>query len=130
MEFLLQKFRVIGNQGVRMKITDEVPSLTLVTHPSPSQEGIFFSKRNFRREVQRKSFIFKKSEVPEDVKVSGFDNIEIGSYMNPTLSTVSVNWKEYGAMIARLALDILNHKEVGPVQAPVQIIERESSKIS
>jgi hypothetical protein len=44
LEFLLQKFRVIGNQGVRMKIMDEVPSLTLVTHPSPSQEGIFFQK--------------------------------------------------------------------------------------
>jgi hypothetical protein len=44
LEFLLQKFRVIGNQGVRMKIMDEVPSLTLVTHPSPSQEGIFFKK--------------------------------------------------------------------------------------
>ena len=51
LEFLLQKFRVIGNQGVRMKKRD------------------FFSKRNFRREVQRKSFIFKKSEVPEDMKV-------------------------------------------------------------
>jgi DNA-binding LacI/PurR family transcriptional regulator len=37
---------------------------------------------------------------------------------------------EYGATIARLALDILNHKESGPVEVPVQIIERESSKIS
>ena len=26
-------------------------------------------KRNFRREVQRKSFIFNKSEVPDDMKV-------------------------------------------------------------
>ena len=51
LEFLLQKFRIIGNQGVRMKIMDEV------------------QKRNFRREVQRKSFIFNKSEVPEDMKV-------------------------------------------------------------
>ena len=51
LELLLQKFRVIGYQGVRMKIMDEV------------------QKRNFRREVQRKSFIFKKSEVPEDMKV-------------------------------------------------------------
>ena len=51
LELLLQKFRVIGYQGVRMKITDEV------------------QKRNFRREVQRKSFIFNKSEVPEDMKV-------------------------------------------------------------
>ena len=68
LEFLRQKFRVIGNQGVRMKITDEVPSLTLVTHPYPSQEGIF-SKRNFRREVHPNCFIFKKSEVHEDMKV-------------------------------------------------------------
>jgi LacI family transcriptional regulator len=68
--------------------------------------------------------------VPEDVKVAGFDNIAIGSYMSPSLSTVSVDWMEYGATIARLALDILNHKESGPVEVPVQIIERESSKIS
>ena len=51
LKLLLQKFRIIGNQGVRMK-----------------KRG-FFSKRNFRREVQRKSFIFKKSEFPEDMKV-------------------------------------------------------------
>ena len=51
LELLLQKFRIIGNQGVRMKIMDEV------------------QKRNFRREVQRKSFIFNKSEVPDDMKV-------------------------------------------------------------
>ena len=29
----------------------------------------FFSKRNFIREVQRKSFIFNKSEVPDYMKV-------------------------------------------------------------
>ena len=51
LELLLQKFRIIENQRVRMKIMDEV------------------QKRNFRREVQRKSFIFNKSEVPDDMKV-------------------------------------------------------------
>ena len=68
--------------------------------------------------------------VPEDVLVAGFDNIEIGEYMSPTLSTVAVNWKEYGATMARLALDILNHNECKAITVPVQIIERESSKIS
>ena len=29
----------------------------------------FFLSRNFRREVQPKCFIFKKSELPEDVKM-------------------------------------------------------------
>ena len=68
--------------------------------------------------------------VPEDVKVAGFDNIEKGKIVSPTLSTVSVDWKFYGKQFAKLALDILKHKKVETIEIPVQIIERESTKIS
>ena len=68
--------------------------------------------------------------VPEDVMVAGFDNIDKGKYMTPSLSTVSVDWKNYGKLMAKLALDILKHKKVEAIEIPVQIIERESTKIS
>ena len=69
-------------------------------------------------------------KVPEDIKVAGFDNIEKGKWMSPSLSTVAVDWKSYGKEMAKLALDILKHKKVETIEIPVQIIERESTKIS
>lgn len=67
-------------------------------------------------------------KVPDDIMVAGFDNIEIGKYIHPSLSTVSVDWKYYGNKMAKLALDILSQKEVEDIIIPVQIIERESTK--
>ena len=67
-------------------------------------------------------------KVPKDVLVAGFDNIEKSEYMKPSLSTVHVDWKDYGKSIAELALDILNNKEVKTLKIPVQVIERESTK--
>lgn len=68
-------------------------------------------------------------KIPEDILVAGFDDIEKGKYIYPTLSTVSVDWKYYGNQIADLALDILNDHNGHDVEIPVQIIERESTKI-
>lgn len=67
-------------------------------------------------------------KVPKDVKVAGFDDIEKGEFFRPSLSTVRVDWKGYGNSIGKLALDILENKDVETLKVPVQIIERESTK--
>ena len=65
--------------------------------------------------------------VPYDVKVTGFDNIEKGALFSPSLSTVHVDWRNYGEEMAKFALDILNGKEVTTLATPVKIIKRQSS---
>lgn len=66
--------------------------------------------------------------VPNDVKVVGFDNISMGQYFKPTLTTVGVSWYDYGIRLAELALAILANKECEGFEMPVTIIERESSR--
>lgn len=69
--------------------------------------------------------------VPQDYSVVGFDNSEMASYLNPTLSTVDVPSEEMGrlGMEALLALIEAAPEERAPVQKelPVSIILRGSS---
>lgn len=75
-----------------------------------------------------KSLIENGFKVPEQIKVTGFDNIDKSSYVTPTISTVAVDWFHYGENLANLALDILNKKETSGFSIPIEIIQRESSK--
>lgn len=67
--------------------------------------------------------------VPKDIMVAGFDNIEKGSYIIPSISTVKVDWKDYGEKMAKLALDILARRQTQDIDIPVEIIERDSTKV-
>ena len=49
--------------------------------------------------------------IPNDIKVSGFDNIAKCVYLLPSLSTISVDWFAYGQRLGELALAILDGKE-------------------
>ena len=49
--------------------------------------------------------------VPEDVVVTGFDNIDKGNLIKPALTTITVDWFTFGKMMAKYAIDILNKKE-------------------
>lgn len=77
-------------------------------------------------------------DVPADVAVVGFDDIEDCSYAHPTLSSVSPGREE----IARLAVELLHHRvgEAGTpvterkpyqrIHAPFRVIHRESTAVS
>lgn len=68
-------------------------------------------------------------QIPRDVLISGFDNIEKGSYSTPTLTTISVDWFDYGVKIANLVLAILKkEKHEERISIPSEIIERDSTK--
>jgi DNA-binding LacI/PurR family transcriptional regulator len=53
--------------------------------------------------------------VPDDVSVAGYDGIELGSYLRPTLTTVRTAPAEIGAEAARLLLDAIDGKDVSDV---------------
>lgn len=68
-------------------------------------------------------------KIPEDLRVSGFDDIIQAKYLQPSLSTVRVNWYEAGISVGRLALDILQGGEIEKdVVITTTLIERESGE--
>jgi DNA-binding LacI/PurR family transcriptional regulator len=66
-------------------------------------------------------------QVPEDISLVGFDNLEIGSYASPPLTTVDQSFYEQGRRAAQMVLDLIQHKKI-PAQAkiPTQLIIRDS----
>lgn len=49
--------------------------------------------------------------VSKDIKVTGFDNIDKGTLIKPSLTTITVDWFLFGKIMAKYALDILSKKE-------------------
>lgn len=66
--------------------------------------------------------------IPKDCKVSGFDNIDKDVLINPSLSTIKVDWYEYGQKMANLALDILDKNKSYNINIKTEVIERDSTK--
>lgn len=70
----------------------------------------------------------KGLSVPEDVKVSGFDDIYFSRYLNPALTTVKQPAYEMGAAAAKMLINfILNSEPLHSIKFPYQLIEREST---
>jgi DNA-binding LacI/PurR family transcriptional regulator len=66
--------------------------------------------------------------VPEDISVAGYDGIELGGYLRPTLTTVKTAPAEIGAEAARLLLDVIDGHTVSDVDvAPAELLLREST---
>lgn len=68
--------------------------------------------------------------VPNDVKVTGFDGIELASIVYPSLTTIAIDWVSLGEKIAKYSLDILKKKHMDNlfVITDIKIIERKSTK--
>lgn len=70
---------------------------------------------------------FRGIEVPEDIALVGFDNLEVGSFASPPLTTVDQSFYEQGRMAAEMVLDLIRHKKVScPTKIPTQLIIRDS----
>jgi DNA-binding LacI/PurR family transcriptional regulator len=66
--------------------------------------------------------------VPEDISLAGYDGIELGGYLRPTLTTVKTAPAEIGAEAARLLLDVIDGLNVSDVDvAPAALLLREST---
>jgi DNA-binding LacI/PurR family transcriptional regulator len=66
--------------------------------------------------------------VPEDISVAGYDGIELGGYLRPTLTTVRTDPAEIGAEAARLLLDVVDGVAVSDVDVAAAALQlREST---
>jgi LacI family transcriptional regulator len=69
----------------------------------------------------------KGLRVPEDVKVTGIDNISISPYLNPPLTTVDLHGYEVGAECAEMLISRLRHNvPLGKKPINCEIVMRES----
>ena len=69
-------------------------------------------------------------KVPKDIKITGFDNIYLSSSITPSLTTIAIDWSEFGKKVAQYALDILKNKTTDKLLliSDAKIIKRESTK--
>ncbi len=65
-------------------------------------------------------------EVPSDINIIGFDNIEKGAYFSPSLSTVDSNLLELGKKAIRNLVNMIEDKEVSSEKTTTQLIIRQS----
>jgi LacI family transcriptional regulator len=67
--------------------------------------------------------------VPKDISIIGFDDIEISSYINPSLTTVRQPMSKIGERSVELLLDMINKKRISPLHEflDVELIIREST---
>lgn len=70
----------------------------------------------------------KKIDVPEDVKIIGFDDIQISRYIDPPLTTIRQPIYEMGEEAVKMLIAIIEKKGVGKTKVlKTTLIERRSS---
>lgn len=69
--------------------------------------------------------------IPEDIAIFGVDNIEMGKYSSPPLSTVEIPKYEMGRMAAKTIMEMVEEKIRLPIKIilPFELVLRESSNI-
>jgi len=68
--------------------------------------------------------------VPEDISVAGIDGLNIGNYVYPRLTSVSMSPFIQGSECVRVLLDLINGKKVkARTNIPLRIVEGDSVKI-
>ncbi len=77
-----------------------------------------------------KAFKEKEIAVPDDISIVGFDDIELSSYIHPTLTTVRRPMYQLGSISAHMLLSLLTDKEEGlsNVVLDVELVQRESTR--
>jgi LacI family transcriptional regulator, galactose operon repressor len=65
--------------------------------------------------------------VPDDVSITGFDDIDIAGFVEPALTTVHVPHRRMGAVAAQQLLKLIAGETADPaIEIPTEIIERDS----
>ncbi|MCE1254821.1 MAG: substrate-binding domain-containing protein, partial [Anaerolineae bacterium] len=65
--------------------------------------------------------------VPGDVAVIGYDNLSVGNYSSPKLTTVSQNIPMLGRLLAKNLMEYLQSGVVSNVVVPAELVIRESA---
>ncbi len=69
-------------------------------------------------------------DVPNDIEITGYDNISLSSFVNPTLTTINQDKKELARRASRWLVNTIETKVNNPVQEviPCEVIYRKSTK--
>lgn len=69
-------------------------------------------------------------KVPHDISVTGFDGIEVGLLMKPTITTVSQDTKTIGREAAKMLLEAIENEDNKVIHKiiPSQVVKGESTK--
>ncbi|MHA7581447.1 LacI family DNA-binding transcriptional regulator [Paenibacillus vandeheii] len=93
----------------------------------PGIDGIFASSDVIAAEVVQACRQWGK-QIPEDIRIVGYDDIKIASLVTPRLSTVRQPIREMGERIIDLIMNQIEGEEVPKMNIlPVQLIERETT---
>lgn len=68
-------------------------------------------------------------QIPAEVSIVGFDDIEAGAHTQPTLTTIRVDKEELGAVALRRLMEMIETKKElpGKVFTPVELVVRQST---
>ncbi len=65
--------------------------------------------------------------IPEDIALAGFDNIYLGQYLSPKLTTIGINHTKWGQSVTDALLSVIKNEHTKKVDHPQgEIIYRES----
>lgn len=88
----------------------------------------FFVNGDEKAIVLMRELFNNRIKVPQDVKVMGFDNLPLSEYMIPSLTTVSMNYKELATKLLEKLLNIMEGKEEKSEEVESTLIVRESTE--
>jgi DNA-binding LacI/PurR family transcriptional regulator len=66
-------------------------------------------------------------QVPQDVSVVGFDDIQLAAYSNPPLTTVRQDVGMGARLLVRAISDAIAGRPISPVEMPAELVIRHSS---
>ncbi|HLF20661.1 MAG TPA: LacI family DNA-binding transcriptional regulator [Bacteroidota bacterium] len=73
----------------------------------------------------------QQMNVPDDIAVVGFDNVEAGIHIEPRLTTINVRKEEMGAIALRRMVEMIEVKNtvITHTLTPVELVVRDSSRV-
>ena len=67
-------------------------------------------------------------QVPQDIPVVGYDDVELARHLHPALSTVRQSIDRAGLVMVEALVALMNGQKVSPIQLPTELVQRESSR--
>lgn len=64
--------------------------------------------------------------IPQDISIIGYDDIQLATHYNPSLTTIRQPLQEGGRLLVQKLFDLMEGKPVHSVNLPVELIIRES----
>lgn len=76
-----------------------------------------------------RAFVEAGKRIPEDYSVAGFDGIELGGFVSPSITTISQPMHEMARYTINLLFDLIDGKKSNKLKVfPAQLLVRESTK--